>query len=214
MKITRSALKNLIKEEMNRINEEDEKTAEEATGDRVAGTDVEGTYAFDGMETRDLDSLATSAFRRRGAQGPRFRVEGLGAVRTVVKASGDVERNDQRVDDRGTGFRMSLGGSEHHAKASIPDRLPGKSFPDYNDTMDRTGYVQLSVRPDRLDGGKVPVWSDTVKDAVVKFNEQNAGLGGILTDGSNGKFNFRGGDGAPAPQVGMSFTISVRGRHG
>ena len=39
MKITRSALKNLIKEEMNRINEAD--------GDRVAGDDVEGTYAFE-----------------------------------------------------------------------------------------------------------------------------------------------------------------------
>jgi hypothetical protein len=206
MKITRSALKSLIKEEMNRIltvegASGDPRNHPGGDGDRVAGDDVAGEYAFEKMEASELSVHALAAYKGRS---DRFKLEGLGGLKIALLKAGDVRQNNLR-DVRGTRFAMSLEGRVVHAKTSIPDRLPGNSYREYNDTMDRTGYVQLSVLPanrDATDGS--PVWSEESKAAVVKFNGQNAGLGGILTDNSNGKFNFSDG-----PSFGMNFTIKL-----
>ena len=197
MKITRSALKSLIKEEMNRIGE---------AGDRVAGEDQVGAYAFDGMKAEELSDIARMAYKGRS---DRFNLEGLMELKRELLKIGDAKRN---VPNRASGtlFSMSLEGSVAHAEVSIPDVIDGESYPEYNDTMDRTGYVQLSVRPDDRDAPDgEPLWSEESKRVVDEFNAQNAGLGGILTDKDDGRFNFRQGDGSPDPKQGMNFTIKL-----
>jgi hypothetical protein len=163
MKITRSALKSLIKEEMNRIGE---------AGDRVAGDDPSGMYAFEGMSNDEriaaLKALVTGVGDSQG-----ITVEGLDDLQNA-------RRRLKFRRDKEEKHTPSIGVNVRHHK-------PPSSR--YSDSTDRTAWATATFNTKNLPG-KFP----DIEEAVAAFNSQNGGKGGQVKHGGTDQFNFMSSD--------------------
>lgn len=168
MKITRSQLKKLIKEEMNRVNEED----------TVAGDAVEGAYPFEGMTVHQIANVLAKFVKGRGADGG-LEIEGLDSLRnlrnSVKRRAAAASSSDNPLPGLGVTIHVN-----HHEPVTSSDGS-------YTDNTDRTAWASASLDDATRTGAEL-------KDAVAKFNAQNDGKGGQVKHGGNEHFQWTSSD--------------------
>lgn len=200
MKITRSQLKSLIKEEMDRMLEFNParlnakmaaKAAaaasnEDSETDTVAGDAVEGAYPFEGMTVHEVAKVFEALVQGRD-KSSGIEIEGLAALRRTHKLA-RVKARAAADDGAATGLGVAIN-IGHHEPVTSRDGS-------YTDDTDRTAWATA-----RLDDEART--SDELKSAVAAFNSQNGGKGGQVKKGSQVHFNWTASDNvSPFPQGG------------
>ena len=179
MKITRSALKNLIKEEMNRINEDE---PGDPTGSAIPTT-VTGMdapkYMFDGMDWDDIQSWFNKATHshlgREQDNDHKVSIEGIAAAERSAKTW------QYFVDgDRQNGQRRSVDSDKQSYAPGVVFTLSFNVTQEESDAKS-TGYVRATLS--RYGGNDNDTESWLTKNVIDPFNSQNSGKGGKITQG-------------------------------
>jgi len=170
MKITRSQLKNLIKEEMNRINEAVPTTS---------GEDV-NQYALEGMTVYEIANAFEALVNNRGSTLSGLNIEGMKGLRIVYRRSKQARREK---GNRPVQVAIRIG---HHNPVYNSRGGEGGT---YAENTDRTAWATASIY------NEIPeTEAESLREVIQNFNSQNDGKGGKVTLGSQDKFHFTASD--------------------